>query len=292
MRTYVMSDLVQLPRFSAAGAIALGAALESSFKECSKHHKLSKSVTHSCHRLGHALDELRKDFSGRVRESGTPTDELRAADADVDSAWSSLEGLLSSFIRLPLTAKDAAKQEAARKVHSMLFPDGLKFTQLPFKYEWSESQARLDIVLEQAFEKDIAAISGGELVLSTLRRVHKAYGDLQGLSSAMAEAVPSDIRTKLDAFSETLRDYVVRVVAMSEPDDEAGQRVVGVLLRPLTTWQSSAGGSTSSADSATTDGTAPSPATPAAPANPAAPPPVATAPAGTTQANGSGGAHV
>lgn len=252
MRSFNPSDFVALPRYSASGAVALGASLLSAYKE-EKSSDLPKSVVASAKRLFGSYEALESDFTQHIIDTAPVTDELRQTDTDVDGCWVSLQTLLSSYSRLPAQGKDQDLKAKAREIQSVVFPDGLKFILLPYKLEWAESQGRLNIIDERGYAGDIEAL-GGKMILATLRRTHQKYGDLQGLSKVSAPERIVDLRGKLDTFSNELREYIVKVSATVDRDVDGSDQLAARLLAPVAKWQSTAtNGSSAGEDAAAPD---------------------------------------
>ena len=149
-----------------------------------------------------------------------------------------LEASGADGARLPVLEGDGRKQQQARELLALLFPQGLTFLQLPFKAEWAESSTRLSRIAADGLGPRLRSLVGEEF-LSTLETVHDAYGKALGITAKTtrppATALPS-LREPLGAFLDTLRVYVVKVTALEEPDDEESNARVAQLLEPLRTF--------------------------------------------------------
>lgn len=236
-RTFAPMNLVTLPRYSAAGAIALGTAVQSVITEVGD--ALPASCQPAAKKCNDRLADLRKSFGARVG-GGTASEELVALDVELDASWAAFSGLVGAFLRAPFDGDAASARDAARRLQSAIFTDGLRFIQLPYKLEWAESQVRLDLLDEPGLATDVEAI-GGAPFIALVRVKHKAYGDAQGLSKEAPAALDTaDVRSRLDQFSSALRAYVVKVSATVEDDDDASRALADRLLAPIASWQSSA----------------------------------------------------
>ncbi|NUP14139.1 MAG: hypothetical protein HOW73_49530 [Polyangiaceae bacterium] len=163
-------------------------------------------------------------------------DALRVVDAELDGCFSGLYSVLQGWTKVPATGAHAEKVTAAREVLMVIYPDGLKFTQLPFKEQWAESQTRLDLIDEHGIEKKLDLL-GAKPFVDGIRVAHKNYGDLQGLTkAAAAETAMLELRTALDAFLGSVRAYVVKVAAIVDEDDKASVDLADTLLQPLREW--------------------------------------------------------
>lgn len=237
-RTFDAINLVTLPRFTAAGAIALGTSVQTVMAEVGD--ALPPSCKGAATKCKEALDDLRKAYAARIRAGAATPEEITLLDTELDAAWAALSAVLGAHVRAPFGAEDQVLRDAALRVQKAVFPDGLRFTQLPYKLEWAESQARLDLLEDPALSSDVGAI-GGAKFLALVRVKHKAYGDAQGLSKESSPAVESaEVRPRLDRFADALRSYVVKVSATVEDDDDASRALADRLLAPIARWQSTA----------------------------------------------------
>lgn len=253
-RTFEPMNLVALPRFSAAGAIALGTAVVSAIADAG--NALPASCVTAAEKCKNALDDLRKGLV--ARGGAAEADGVVALDHELDASWAALSSIVAAYVRAPLSGEDAALRDAATRLQRALFADGLRFTQLPYRLEWAESHVRLDRLDDAALTADAAAIGATKLV-ALVREKHQAYGDAQGLSKASPpSAEAADVRPRLDRFTAVLRTYIVKVSATVEEDDEASRALAERLLAPIARWQS-----TPATDDA--DATVPEPPAPPAP---------------------------
>jgi len=119
---------------------------------------------------------------------------------------------------------------------AVLFPDGLKFTRLPYKQEWAEANAKIDRITSEGYDTEIAKL-GGKPILDHLLAAHKAYGESLGITAEGQDPNIVGVREPLSAFSRYLRAYVVAVTAHTDPDDAASGTLADTLLAPLHKWQ-------------------------------------------------------
>jgi hypothetical protein len=233
-RSYDAADIVQLPKLSASGAIALGASLITTAKA----ETLAGSVEKAFSRLKKTHAALRQAAQGRlVPGVAEDSPDIRAADRDLDAAWSATYDWATGWAKLPGKG-NAPRAALARTLLQALFADGLKFTQLRYKLEWAESQTRLDVIEQEHLDESFDALGGGAF-LDALKAAHKVYGDLLGLTKTTAPEAPAgDVRQPLDAFHAALRTYVVAVTASADEDDADSVEVAQKLLAPLAAWES------------------------------------------------------
>jgi hypothetical protein len=231
MSSYSATNVIQLPRLAAAGAVALGEQLLTAAKP----HKsaLPAPLTKSLGVLRTSHGGLQKALSGQVRPPSETSAETVLADRDVDACWSGLHDFLTGLAKLP-RVKEA---KTAAEIKANVFPDGLRFIQLPYELQWAEGDARLKRIAKQALDQKIVAL-GGKLFLDELKKAQHAYGKVLGIKKVKAPApeAPPSVRDALDAFSTALRKYVAKVIASVEDDEPETQELADALLGPLAAW--------------------------------------------------------
>ncbi len=130
--------------------------------------------------------------------------------------------------------------KSAASIAAAFFPDGLKFTQLPYKQEWAEADLRLRVLEDKPdYEKTVKKL-GGEPFLVHLREAHKEYGDALGVTTARAsdeQPKAAAIREAMTPLLDAIRTYAIRVMAHADPDDEAASSLSEGLLLPLRNWE-------------------------------------------------------
>jgi hypothetical protein len=234
-RTFTADDFVSLPRnLSVPAALALGAALESAAEAADP---LPAPLAKARQKLSGAYLPLKTAATAPGRGPDTPYGpEVNAADLALDGCWSALHGLASAWLRLPLAESDPARM-AARQVLELLFPDGLRFTQLAFALEWAESERRLERMSVEKLEEPLRLL-GAERFVRALREAHEHYGKLLGITKAKAEAKPEgSLLPLLQGFASALRSYVLKVSAHVDDDDESSRELAAKLLAPLASWR-------------------------------------------------------
>ncbi|WP_437323320.1 hypothetical protein [Sorangium sp. So ce381] len=102
--------------------------------------------------------------------------------------------------------------------------------------QWSESELRIQRIHKNGLDARIEAL-GGKRFLAALEAAHAAYGKALGVTApAAAAAAPPSVREALDAFTEALRAYVIKVMGSVEPDEPETQELADKLLAPLASW--------------------------------------------------------
>jgi hypothetical protein len=233
-RHFQSLDLVALPVLDVPSSLALG-------QELLTRAKLPKdaatSLVRARKRLATAHEALQQAARARLApEPRAPREQLEA-DRALDTSWSALSFALEAWQRLPPLVEQK-KQSAARELAELLFPAGLKFVQLPYKAEWAESETRLARIDAEGLEPRLASLVGAAFV-ATLREAHAAYGKALGITAPLPKAEEAvSLRTHLDAFRTALRDYVLKVAALADVEDDESVALVENLLAPIAAWPS------------------------------------------------------
>jgi hypothetical protein len=228
MRSYNAQDVIALPTLSTAAAVALGQGLLTAAKAQTA---LPTLITTRIASLETAHGKLHQALSQKPQ---TQPDPQRARNADLaeDQAWSALHDWLIGWSKLQ--SPDADK---ARNMYAVLFPTRLKFTRLPYKLEWAEADARLTRITQDAFDTEIEKL-GGKPILDQLKATHLTYGETLGITAEGQDPNTTGLREPLQAFTKSLRAYVLAVAAHADPDDSASVELTDTLLAPLQNWQS------------------------------------------------------
>jgi hypothetical protein len=265
MRSFTSLSLVALPRVDVLGALTLSAQLVTTADAAGDH---PPQVTTALAKLKKARKGLRQ-----ARRNATPLVEAanaQAVDRRLDNFYRAFEGFLASW---ELLGDDAPEAADAQRVRSTMFPDGLKFTQLPYRLQWAASETRID-QLKTGGLAEVVRRLGGERFLKLLVREHARYGDVLAITHEQGDPDDATVRDHYDALQGALRDYVVAVVATAVAGDETAQEKVDRLLKPIADWPLRKPGSGPEAPEDNADLDAPA----AAPVVPAPAPPAATAP--------------
>lgn len=235
-RSYPISALVTLPRLSAPTALALGTVLYTVYKQ---QGGPPPPILHKpAERLGQAVGALR---AARLTELDAPKPDTGAAvvaDVRLDTAWAAFYLVLQGWAKLPATSAAADKAEAAQHLIDFVFPDGLAFTQAPYKVEWAESQQRLDWLGKPENVEHIKEL-GAEPIVDEAREAYEAYGEAIQITAQRSEAKAVRVSEHFGQMTSALRRYVLSVISYADDNegDLGALALADTLLAPLAAWE-------------------------------------------------------
>jgi hypothetical protein len=227
-RKFEPNNLVHLPYLDALATQSLGSAVLAAAADKTLPGPIDDAVA----QLKVAVDRMKAAAMDRI-PNGDPA--ARAADIKLDAAWSALHGLLIGWSRLP----DHPRAELAATLLKVLFPDGLRFTRLPFRLEWVESTNRLGMIDERGFAQQIEQFGAADM-LTQIRQAHAHYGEVLSISTAHPPVPGVGIREARTAVMKALRLLVVRVQGAVTLQDPASADLARDLLAPIETWEHTA----------------------------------------------------
>jgi len=236
-----VADLIQLPRFDAAGAVAVGEALCAVAAEVPE---LPRSIQRAKDALEEDLASLRSAAAARLAAAAAVDPAATAsADRSLDACWTALHDWLAAFAKLP---EGIAAQAEASALLTQIFPDGLSFILLPYEGEWEHSERRLAQLIDASGGAaappemgDRVRKLGGGVLVEAIAAAHAAYGKALGLPRPPGERAGGapGVAAALDAFTATLRLYAVKVTGHVEIDDPKTAELASLLLGPLLNYQ-------------------------------------------------------
>jgi hypothetical protein len=238
-RSYTALSIVTVPRLSAATALTLGTALVSAAR---KGPGLPPAMVLALEPLERELGALRRSRQLQREVRSIDGSIAVAADQALDTNWSGFHAFLVGWTKLANAPEAAERAGRARDLLEIVYPEGLRFLNLPYCEQWGESEIRLARLAEPRHAEHVRAL-GGEAFVGAIRRSHEAYGVALNVTERKAEAEAQvRVREALDAFIEALRSYLLRVAAYVDEHarDEEAQAIGRALLRPITTWKGQA----------------------------------------------------
>jgi hypothetical protein len=241
IREITAAELVTAPRFDAREALALGTQIAAVARE--ERAKPGVAIPPPIERALVGLEERRSVVEGALVALPPPVDTARRRRADrrVDAFHAGLSTFLAAFSRLPPDVEEAAE---ASRVASILYPEGLAFTQATFRREWAESKVVLERIAKDGLEPILRRLGAG-IFLDGLVAAQREYGDALGVTQP-PEAPPETValREPLDAFRASLERYILVTAAYGEDDAVAGAKALArALLRPIAELASRTSGS-------------------------------------------------
>jgi hypothetical protein len=239
-RSFSALDLVTVPRSSAGLAIALGTAL---LTRAQAEPALPPVFVRPLKRLAEQHGALCGAHEAQLDEPADDAAATGEADQQLDTAWSGLQGFLISNTKLSASPAGVERGERARVVLAMIFPDGLRFVNLPYREQWAESKRRLAKLGEPPTAEHVKAL-GGEPFVAAIEAAQERYGEVLHLTKPKKAPNQAKVRDALERMLAAVRSYVLRVANyLDENEDDAGAQAVGyALLAPLATWKSSGSG--------------------------------------------------
>lgn len=192
--------------------------------------------------LRESSDELESFLINNLRAS--PDADKRPVDAMTDRSWAAIEMRLVAWLQLPSDDhhESAAEIAEAASLHSRLFPDGLRFTQLEYGAQWVEAETRIKMIKEDRLEQRLAYLCGKPFV-DELLRCHQMYGAMVGATapSAQTESGRNSKKSGERVDAATLRKRVqqailahqLQLVAMCMSGDSSEAAAARLALRPV-----------------------------------------------------------
>jgi hypothetical protein len=228
-RSFSSDDLVQLPRFDAGSAVALGERL---LQVANAEPELPRAIRRAKDALEEDLASLRTAAAARLAAAAA-TDPVQVAGADrlLDGCWTALYDWLTGFSKLPDGTPQAA--EASSLLHE-IYPDGLSFILLPYEMEWNQSDLRLGRISSEPLGERIRGL-GGAVFIEALTAAHVGYGKLLGLPrpGGAKDSGATSVGEALEGFAGALRVYTLKVTAFVEVDEPETGALSKRLLDPL-----------------------------------------------------------
>jgi len=232
-RSFSVDDLIQLPRFDAVGAVALGDKL---CAVAAAEPELPRPIRRAKEALEEDLASPRRAAAARLASAAAESPAIIAeADRNLDGCWTALFDWLTGFSKLPIGTAEA---DEAIALLGTLYPDGLSFILLPYELEWNQSDLRLARITVEPLGDRLRALGGG-VFITALTKAHTSYGKLLGLPRPTGPATPGalSVAEALDGFAAALRVYALKVTANVEVDEPETGALSKRLLEPLLHWK-------------------------------------------------------
>jgi len=263
-RNFTPTDLVSLPRLSAREVFALARALLAVVLRTAG---LPNAIREAAADLEGALPALAAALPAKRKSAPV----LREADRVEDNAVAAIVALLKAWMRLPKEGFPREVDVAARCLDVFLEGGTLDFLTFRPVVEHAEVQRRIESLQAQGLDEALRSLGAGPFV-DHLLAAHAAYGEACGITGAVAKGESPALRAATLEVTDSLRAYVVAVVAsVSRKKPETAERA-DELLRPLSEWVSAgpSGAAEEEGDGEEKDGDAPDALKKSIPADPPA----------------------
>ncbi len=183
--------------------------------------------------MAKTTDELADRYADS-QQQGTGGDP-RPVDMRADRAWGAVESALHHHTLLP--ADEYRHVGRAAKIYEELFPDGLKFTQLEYGAQWSESEWRVQHIAREGLEPDLRKLCG-DVFIQELLKSHRAYGQMTGTTRARPAApAPANLAELRRSAQQATVAYAVQLVALHLEGDADERAAVEAALRPFDAYR-------------------------------------------------------
>lgn len=218
-------DIIHLPRFTALALVTTVQRIATAAKSLGE---LPKPIALRLKVLRDGTLEVERVLAERRQVGEATGAERTEADLNVDDAIRGLESWLSAMRRIP---NKAAKATAA---YAAYFGEGLTFITVDYDTEWAEISTRLKHSDDSGVSADIEEM-GGKDVLDHVRKMHKEYGKVLGITTVQAAPAKNPLTVPLANAFDALRRFVAVVLAhgANSDIDPSVVPVVNALLEPL-----------------------------------------------------------
>lgn len=234
-RSFTLADLVSLPVVDAYRMLNLCTQLIASARALlGRGEVVPEGLVRSLARLESAHQAL---FATLSASPGAAPPDTKGADQDLDHAWGSLHAVIRGYADMPAKSAAAAALKAdAQALLALLFPTGLAFLKEDYLTEHAQSGAKLALLAAEERAPVLHRLGLGPMLLN-LNAAQEAYGAALGLTAPITPPPSPQVREKLDALRHASRDFLVRAVAVNDPEIPGSAELSAALLQPATTWE-------------------------------------------------------
>ena len=220
-----LSLYVVAPRVSVPAAVALGIALLAATPK-----PPTQPVRRAATRLREAVLGLQQDWRRQVSSGVVSLATPKEADFRVDRAFRALSMRIEALTLL--SAEAGPDVEVATLAYPRLFPDGLRFLNLPHSQQWAHCDRLLATIDDdEELAADVERLVG-ETTLTEVRAAQQAYGTVLGITSAKESVDAVSMVEPLEAVRSAIVSYAVQLVAM-QSDDPSRLPSVRKALAPI-----------------------------------------------------------
>lgn len=207
-----ITDYATSPRLSASSAVSLGIALLTVVPK-----PATQAVRFAATRLRGSVLDLQTEW-GRELDQATADTLPRDADLRVDRVIRATSMRIEAYALL--SPEHVPQAEPAKAVSARLFPQGLRFINLPYEEQWAHCQRLLETIdNDEQLVADLEELVG-EPILVELRAAQAAYGDALGITAERTVPVVVPLLDRLNAVRAAIVGYALQIVAMQDADPE------------------------------------------------------------------------
>lgn len=206
-----LSLYVVAPRLSVPAAVSLGIALLAATPK-----PAPQPVRRGAARLRESVLALQQEWRRQMPSGAEILATPREADTRVDRAFRAMAMRLEALTLL--FAEAGPDVEVATKAHQRLFPEGLRFLNLPHSQQWAHCDRLLATLAD---DEDLAADVErlvGDTTLDEVRAAQKAYGAVLGITSARESLDVVSLVEPLEAVRSSIVAHALQIVAMQSDD--------------------------------------------------------------------------
>jgi hypothetical protein len=207
----VLADYVTAPRISVSSGVALGISLLTVVPK-----PAPQPVRIAATRLRGTVVELQDSWARQLEVAGPVATLPRDADIRVDRALRATSMRIEAYSILPPeTVEQAARAKAA---YPRVFPEGLRFLNLPFDEQWAHGERLLAVIAgDEALAADVEELVG-ESILGELRAAQEAYGVALGITAPRTSPAVVSLAEPLAAVRTAIVGYALQIIAMQDVD--------------------------------------------------------------------------
>lgn len=202
---------VVAPRVSVPVAVALGIALLSAAPKGAP-----QAVRRAAGRLRESVLVLQQGWRQHVAAGLVSPTTPKQADNRVDRAFRAMAMRIEA---LTLLSADAGSDvDVAIDAYQRLFPDGMRFLNLPHPQQWAHCDRILATIDDDAkLAADVERLVG-KTTMKEVRAAQQAYGEVLGITSARQSADAVPLVEPLEAVRSSIVAYMVQLIAMQSDD--------------------------------------------------------------------------
>lgn len=203
-----ITDYATAPRLSVSSAVSLGIALLTVVPK-----PAPQGVRIAATRLRAGVVDLQHAWS-RELDAGSPETVPRDADVRVDRAIRSTSMRLEAYAML--SPDHVPEAPRAKTAQTRLFPQGLRFLNLPYEEQWAHGQRLLEAIdKDEQLAADVQELVG-ESIYSELRAAQEAYGDALGITAERTTPTAIPLLERLGVVRAAIVGYALQIIAMQD----------------------------------------------------------------------------